>query len=91
MLISSRNTLKDTSRIVFNQISGYPVAQSSGHTRLNNIVTSNGKMTKETFRRTNHSPRQNKKRLQMLMLTIINMVNKGSQEGIAVLYHFSVT
>ena len=30
----SRNTFTDTSRIIFNQISGYPVAQSSWHIKL---------------------------------------------------------
>ena len=34
MLISSQNNLRDTSRIMFNQISGHSVAQSSWHIKL---------------------------------------------------------
>ena len=34
MLLSSRNTLTDTPSIMFSQMSGYPVAQSSWHIKL---------------------------------------------------------
>lgn len=39
MLISSGNILTDTPRMTFNQISGYPTVQSSGHIKLTTTIS----------------------------------------------------
>lgn len=39
VLISARNTLTDIPRLVFDQMSRYPMAQSSGHRKLTITIT----------------------------------------------------